>query len=217
MKPGAVANEGRCDAMSIGIDVKVVVTSTAEQIQKEVETDVQRQLFAGNAVVKVHEAVVTELRDVLGFHIRHDVYEAYTPTGEVHYKRRKDNGDFGTSLLKSADKDHAESIFDLEHGGRWKSGIRYEPTAEHENWRWSDPDLKPDELIGRIEKKEPQYNFNPIRGEIPDRPFWQDFVTEMIEGGRFASTLEKILKEQGIAEPSDTITGITRDSSDGNY
>ena len=202
--------------MSLGIDIKMEVQGDFRQIANDVERDLQKQLYGG-AVAAVNDAVVTELRDVLGFHIRHDVYEAYEPKGLIHYERRSKHRGLGTSLLESADEDHAQSIFKLESGGKWVSGISYEPTAEHENYEWSEPDLEPDRLISRIENKDPPYNYEPRRGKIPKRPFWQEFVTEMIEGGRFAKTVEEILKEKGIAEPGDSITGVIRDESDGNY
>ena len=202
--------------MGLGYDINVEVREGFNQISKEVEKELQKKLYGG-AVAAVSSAVATELRDVLGFHIRHDVYDAYEPTGLIHYERRSENSGLGTSLLESADEDNAQSIFKLESNGSWTSGIRYEPTAEHENYEWSDPDLEPDRLISRIEKKDPPYNFEPKKGKIPKRPFWQEFVAEMIEGERFAKTVEEILKEKGIAEPGDSITGVVREESDGNY
>ena len=202
--------------MSLGYDIKVETKEDFNQIAKEIEKELQKQLYGG-AVAAVSDAVAKELRDVLGFHIRHDVYDAYEPKGLIHYERRSEHRGLGTSLLESADEDHAQSIFKLESNGSWTTGIRYEPTAEHEHYEWSEPDLELDRLISRIEKKEPPYNYEPRTGKIPKRPFWQEFVTEMIEGGRFAKTVEEILKEKGIAEPGDSITGVIRDESDGNY
>ena len=202
--------------MGVDFDIKVEAQGDFNQIAKEVEKDLQRQLYE-STVAKVHDAVVSESREVLQRHIRDDVYGMYQPQGELHYIRRSDKTGLGTSLLESADEKHAKSIFQLKSGGVWESGIRYEPTGEHANFEWSDPDLEPDRLIGRIEKKDPPYNFEPKKRKVPKRPFWQNFVEEMIEGGQFAQTVEKILKEQGIAEPGDTITGVTRDESDGNY
>ena len=52
---------------------------------------------------------------------------------------------------------------------------------------------------------------------IPERPFWQNFIEELIEGGRLERTVEAELKRRGIAEPGDHITGVIRDDADGNY
>ena len=202
--------------MSLGIEMKVEAKEDFNQIAKEVEKDLQRQLYGG-AVAAVNEAVVAELREILRRHIRDDVYGRYTPQGEMKYLRRSEHQGLGTSLRESADEDHAKSIFNMKSGGVWESGICYEPTAEHENAEWSDPDLEPDRLISRIENKDPPYHFEPKKRKIPKRPFWQNFVEEMIEGGQFARTVEEILKEKGIAEPGDVISGIIRDESDGNY
>lgn len=203
--------------MSLGYDIKVETKEDFHQIAKEIENDLQRQLYGG-AVAAVNEAVVSDLREVLRRHIRDDVYGMYEPSpdAEIKYLRRSEHTGMGTSLLESADEKHAKSLFELKSGGVWVSGISYEPTGEHENMEWSDPDIEPDRLISRIENKVPPYNFEHKR-KIPKRPFWQNFVEEMIEGGQFARTVEEILKEKGIAEPGDTIMGVTRDESDGNY
>lgn len=196
--------------MGVNFGITMRAEIDPSKLQKEVEKELSVQIY-GKTVVPVSQGVFAEMRDALEEHIKSDVYAEWEPS---KYLRRSEHTGMGTSLLESAE--NAQAIYKKD-GYKWTSGLRYEPTAEHDNPEWSDPDMEPDRLIGRIEKKIPPYIYEPIRGEIPKRPFWQNFVTEMIEGGRLARTVETILKEKGIAEPGDSIRDVLREESDGNY
>lgn len=161
----------------------------------------------------ITEAMFADMKEALESHIVGDVYDAYNPT---KYKRRSEHEGMGVSLLESAEKATQLGQRGWIFGSEWGVGLGYEPNGMHENWEWAD-DISSDKLIGRIENKNPAYHFNPRKGEIPKRPFWQKFVEEMIEGGRFERVLEKELKLRKIAEPGDHITGIIRQSEDGVY
>lgn len=192
-------------------DISVLVQASGfESIEKEA-----KMFFTARVAKELANLVYADMKDALEQHIREDVYQEY-PDPKM-YKRRKDDPRRGTSLLASVeDKEYTKQIGPYDYStGQVVAGLSYEPTGEHENWRWSD--VSGDELIGRIEKKEPKYNWEPKDGEIPKRPFWQRFVEEMIEGGRFARVVEDELKRMGIAEPTDHITGVTRENADGNY
>lgn len=196
-----------------GIEFDVEVREDAESIRKDIEKEIGYKLY-GPDMHSINIALYEDMKDALWTHIKEDVYAGYQPT---EYLRRKDHTGMGESLLDTLkNKERTQNIAEMKNG-KLIFGLSYEPTAEHENPEWIDPDMTPDQLIGRIEKKQPKYNFNPKKGEIPDRPFWQNFVSEMIEGGRFARVLDDILKQTGIAEPGDSISGVMRDSSDGNY
>lgn len=190
---------------SIGITVSV---SGLEEIEKEA----QRMLTAEKCRA-VSNAVYADMKEALEAHIVDDVYDAYSPT---QYLRRKDHESMGVSLLKSAENAQQIGPFDYSSRDYWVTGLAYEPSGEHENIEWSDVDG--DKLISRIEKKDPPYRFEPRKGpKIPKRPFWQLFVEELIESGRLERSVKRELIAQGIAEPSDNITGIIRHNEDGNY
>lgn len=191
----------------IGISVEA---SGFEAIEKEAKT-----FFTASVARELANVVYADMKEALEQHIREDVYQEY-PDPKM-YKRRKDDPRRGTSLLASVDDvNYTKQIGPFDYTtGQVVAGLSYEPTGEHENWRWSD--ASGDDLIGRIEKKDPKYNWEPKNGEIPKRPFWQRFVEEMIEGGRFARVVEAELKRRGIAEMTDHITDVVRDNADGNY
>lgn len=169
-------------------------------------------LLSAAVARQVSEAVFSEMRDSLDSHVRDDVYGApYTPK---EYVRRSQHPEYGTSLRKSAQE--AESIGPVDYETmEWAAGLRYEPTGEHEHKAWSE--LDGDELIGRIEKKDPAYTFESKKKPIPKRPFWQNFVWDQIEGGEIEKTLDRVLKELGIAEAGDKIDGVIRGDEDGKY
>lgn len=180
-----------------------------EELKKEVKNGVLRNHIQG-----ISAAVCSELKDTLWRHVKEDIYHEYSPK---EYLRRKDHPKFGTSLLQSAEDAEPLGEGGFYLNGEWIAGIRYEPSTEHKISRWSDG-ISSNELIGRIEKKEPAYNWEPKNGpKIPERPFWQNFVEEMIEGGGFERVLERELKKRKIAEPDDLITGVVRESEDGIY
>lgn len=188
-----------------------VQASGFEEIEKEA-----KRLFTVSVAKELSNAVYADMKAALEDHIREDVYREYTPK-KNGYERRSDDPNRGVSLLASVeDEDYTKQLDPLDYAtGNVIAGLSYEPTGEHENWRWSD--TGGDELIGRIEKKEPKYNWEPRDGSLKERPFWQNFVTEMIEGGRFARVVEEELKRMGIAEKTDHISGVTRENADGNY
>lgn len=192
-------------------DISVKVTASGfEEIEQEA-----KRLFTASVARELSNAVYADMKDALQEHIRDDVYAAYTPK---EYIRRSKDPSMGTSLRASVENEsYTQQIGPFDYStGEVVAGLSYEPTGEHENWKWTD--LDGDKLIGRIEKKEPPYNWEPKKGpKIPERQFWQLFVEEMIEGGRFARTVESELKRMRIAEPGDHITGVIRDDADGNY
>jgi len=181
-----------------------------EGIEKEVKLILNAKVGR-----EISNAVYSELKNTLEQHIKDDVYREYSPK---EYIRRSENPSMGISLYQAvSEEQYTHQIGPFDYSSmEWVAGISYEPTGQHENILWSD--LSGDELIRRIETKRPPYNWEPRKPPlIPKRPFWHRFVKEMIEGGRFAEVIERELKERGIMEPGDRVTGVTRQSGDGNY
>ena len=188
----------------IGVKIEA---SGFETIEKEAKLILNAKVSR-----EISNTVYADMKEALEQHVKDDVYRSYYPE---KYLRRSEKPSFGTSLLKSAETAKQIGPFDYSTM-EWVTGLDYEPTGEHENYEWYGVDG--DLLIGRIEKKEPPYQYEPRNGKgIPERPFWQNFIEELIEGGRLERTVEAELKRRGIAEPGDHITGVIRDSSDGNY
>ena len=129
-------------------------------------------------------------------HIGNDVYLAY-PEPEVYVRRWRKNGgllDLDSNLKKGGAADEAR--------------IEYDPSGYSP--QWENP-ADGDELIRRIESKNPQYEW---KKDMPARPFFQNFVYEMIEGGRAENVLvdgiNRADKDLGIVADGD----IVRDSSE---
>ena len=193
----------------IGVKIEA---SGFETIEKEV-----KGILSAAKTRAVSNAVYADMKDALEEHIRDDVYSKaiYEPK---NYLRRNEHPGMGVSLRDAVTNDkYTKQIGPFDYATMdWVAGLSYEPTGEHENSEWYGVDG--DLLIGRIEKKEPPYQYEPKKGKgIPKRPFWQLFVEELIEGGRLERTVEVELKRLGIAEPDDHITGVIRDDADGNY
>ena len=160
--------------------------------------------------------VVNDAQDTLKRHIDKDVYSAYTPTV---YKRRSDNESYGTPLNNMLMYTKEISPVGGNVGGKLvvTSRLYYNPTGVHTVKKWSSSgsskkgilNVDGNDLINRIEKKSPGYNWgNDI---VPARPFWQEFVTEMVQGGEFEKAFvsemrktEQIVADGNVIEdPSD--------------
>ncbi len=161
------------------------------------------------ALEKVEEVTTETLRK----HIDSDVYRAYKPK---IYERRSDDPSLGTPL-----NDMGKNVTQFKpFGGKTSDtsfsvtgGISYDPTGEHQNSEWSD--VNENALIGRIERKSPPYNWEPKNGRLKPRPFWQNTVSEMTDGGEAERAIIWAFGEKGIELDMDS--GVERESSDGDY
>lgn len=121
-----------------------------------------------------------DAKEVLKKHIVNDVYaeEIYDPKV---YKRRSKNRSLGTPL---SDVDTYSSVIPPAGGNVGgqlvvTSRLYYNPKGSHKVKRWDT--ASDDDLIGRIEKKDPPYTWG--NDEVPPRPFWQNFISEMVDDG----------------------------------
>ena len=141
--------------------------------------DAQLKTFLNTLISEISEAeksALADAQDALKRHIVKDVYEAYSPTV---YKRRSKNSSLGTPL---SDMDAYSTVIEPAGGNvngnlQVTSRLVYNPQGGHKVQKWHDQDYN--SLIGRIEKKSPAYTWgNDI---VPERPFWQEFISEMID------------------------------------
>lgn len=160
------------------------------------------QLALGKLVGSAMNDVGTDMQDALARHIETDVYEAYSP---VSYKRRSENGGLGTPLNDMNANSHI-----YNHGAG--VSIEYKPTGGHANEAWHTADG--DALTRRLETKSPPY-FKRAQGRVPPRPFWQEFVDEVVDGGMaehfFAAAMRRLGEE--VTEDGN----LVRDANDGVY
>ena len=168
-----------------------------------------------NEIRDASETAIDDARDVLKKHITQDVYKAYSPTA---YKRRSDDSAMGTPL---SDMDAYSKI--IKPAGGNVSGnlvvtsrLFYNPEGGHKVAKWSSKSAKKgkgvnnvdfNDLIGRIEKKSPAYNWG--QDMVPPRPFWQNFVDDMVTNEllekRFVEALkgsENVVADGNIVEDS---------------
>lgn len=119
------------------------------------------------AVVGGLNAVSSDMSAALKKHIELDVYAMYTPKD---YLRRSDNPAYGTPL--NSDENIGATVVDntLIFG--------YVPTGEHSLY---EEEIDNDDLIRVIELGK-GYQWFVGKRKIPPRPFWDNFVTEMIQG-----------------------------------
>ena len=155
----------------------------------------------GTKVAKAMDDVGADMVELLKKHIISDVYEAY-PRPKV-YKRRSDNSSLGTPL---SDMEKNTIVFNKGAG----VSVAYIPMGAHAYRKWHTDDK--DQIIGKIEKKSPPYKWG--NDTVPERPFWQYFVSELIEGGELDRYFASAMMMQGeIVEP----TGVIRQADDGDY
>lgn len=138
-----------------------------------------------NAALSAGRILQEDMRSCLTEHIVDDVYDAYDP--DYYVRRMSDGG------LLDIDKNTAGSPPPFVSGDGVEIELQYEPDGRTDgNGRALEPHLDGDELISRIEKKDPDYDWptDRVGGKslLPERPFFRNFVEEMI-GGRAEKTM----------------------------
>lgn len=153
------------------------------------------------AMAKAMDDVGADMQEALARHIETDVYPAYSPK---MYERRYDNGGLVAQARSAKVYNHGAGV-----------SLEYKPDGTHptvSGWHKVDGD----DLIGRIEKHSPEYNWLPKRGkQIPNRPFWQNFVDEMVDEAELERFFVNAMKAQGFE--IEIGGGIERESQDGQY
>ena len=152
------------------------------------------------------DGVGADMRHALAHHVEKDVYEAYTPS---MYERREDG------LAAQAER---ATIYNRTA----QVSIEFKPHGDHPaEDEWRERGVFPvhaDELIGRIERWSPRYSFIPRRRRIPNRPFWQKFVNDMVDQGGLALSFHTHLSETLPKDMMLEMDGaVERESEDGAY
>lgn len=209
----------------IELDFELDGLGTLEQDSKEIIEYIY-MLLQYKVLPKVQE----DMRDALNRHIEKDVYEAYPKP--KRYERRR-NGENALNDLDNPDIFMRSSVIATQPYGSQNgngefslsAGIYYTPSGKHHVKRWSSDtpeeeqyslgvyNVDGDLLIGRIEDKTPDYNWGD---GVPKRPFWQKFVTELVEDEGISVSVAEALKTAGFdvqMEKDDVI----REPQDGDY
>lgn len=155
----------------------------------------------GKMVSASMNAVGANMQEALARHIETDVYDQYSPKT---YERRYENGGLVAQARTARVYNHGAGVT-----------LEYKPDGMHPTEaRWHKVDG--DELIGRIEKHEPEYNWQPKKKKIPNRPFWQNFVDELVDEKELERYFVDAMRENGATD----IIGdgdVIREANDGNY
>ena len=155
-----------------------------------------------NAFRASRKALADDMRACLQDHIEVEVYNAFQPT---EYVRREGSGglyDMKASATVSSD----------ERDGGMNLTFLYQPSGATDGEGNDVPDaVSGDDLVNRIEKKDPEYDW---KRKPKKRPFFRNFVREMIEGNRAEETL---VRAMNAASPTLEITAdgdMIRESED---
>lgn len=209
------------------MSVEVASLHLAAEDLSSLEAELRGAAFnvktAGNLVRFIYDETKAALRR----HVEEDVYKAGKPPRV--YIRRSEHEGYGTPLNDI--EANSFPIGTIDRDGNIVVGINYMPSGSHSgkfgdfyseealrdlHKKASDP-VKPEalakhgnELIRRIETGE-GYDWNYDR----PRPFWSNFVNEMIEGGEFEDALVRALSFEGFEASASG--NVTRDSEDGVY
>lgn len=151
------------------------------------EVDAQIRGLAGVFATAL-DGVLSETLDRLKSHIKSDVYDQWTPT---EYERRGEEGgiiDLDTHLWPH----HPSILAGVENNTPIaRFDFNYRPTGESEQWRIP---AYGDALIGRIENGT-GYEWKTHPGA---RPFWHNFVSEMIDENGFGEAAYRELRMLGV-------------------
>lgn len=154
-----------------------------------------------NAFRASRKALADDMRECLQDHIEVEVYDAFQPT---EYVRREGNG--GLYDMKAS-----ATVYSDERDGGMNLTLLYQPSgATDGEGNEIEPHVDGDDLINRIEKRNPPYNW---RRKPDARPFFRNFVEEMI-GGRAEKTM---VYGMNAADPTLNVAadgGVERESDD---
>ncbi len=146
-------------------------------------------------------ALAEEMRQCLREHVVEDVYDKLEP--EEYVRRR------GTKGL--ADMNASATVYSDERDGGMNLTLLYHPSgATDGEGEPVDPHVDGDDLINRIEKKDPEYNW---RRKPKKRPFFHNFVEEML-GGRAEETLVRAMNGADPTLGLAADMGMIRDEDD---
>lgn len=147
------------------------------------------------------QLLADDMRQCLREHVVEDVYDQYQPQ---EYVRRR-----GTRGL--ADMSASATVYSDERDGGMNLTLLYNPSgAEDGNGEPIEPHVDGDDLINRIEKNDPAYNWS---GRPKDRPFFHNFVEEMLDG----RVEETLVRGMNVADPSLGLAqdmGVIREEDD---
>jgi len=170
-------------------------------------------LLTGEIQTKIGAALADvrdDMRATLARHVEKDVYKAYP--NPIEYERRGMNGGLqGQALTATV---HASPVG--ADGKNYRIYLEYKPDGSHpDSADWRQPPIHGDELISRIEKWDPKYPYPPRYRKLPRRPFWQNFVEELVDDGMADVYFAQALRAQG--EDVEEDYGVEREAEDGTY
>jgi len=163
---------------------------------------------------KALEQVNTEMQEALKRHIERDVYAASVYKPKV-YKRRSEHSGMGAPLSDmKTNVGFSDTQASVEpQGVGAMTQFHFIPTGEHTVSKWHTADGN--ELIGRIEHKSPPYTWG--NNSVPERPFWQNFVDEMVDEGEAAEMFERAMTLMAPTLELEADGSIIREPNDGTY
>lgn len=155
-----------------------------------------------NAFRASRKALADDMRSCLEDHIESDVYDEFQP---LEYVRRRDSG----GLL---DMGANTTVYSDERLGGMELTLLYQPDGSRDGEGNEIKDaVSGDDLVNRIEKKDPEYNWTR---KPKKRPFFRNFVEEMIEGRRAEDTLVAAMNAANPALEIAADGDMTRESED---
>lgn len=184
-------------AMMTGVKMTAELRGMDDDM-KSLEKDFAAAL---NSAMQVE--LTAEMEKSLETHVQEDVYDKYEPS--VYIRRYEDGGiiDMGLNQHFTYGDGTIEMTYDPS------GSIDHLPPG-----RYPEP-IHGDMLISRIERKHPPYNWGGTQYYIPPRPFFSNFVDEMIEGNRAE---EAIIRGIQRADPTMDVVAdgmIGRDGTEG--
>ena len=154
-----------------------------------------------NAFRASRQALADDMRLCLQDHVEYDVYSKFQP---IEYVRRGENGGL-------ADMRASATVYSDERDGGMNLTLLYQPSgATDGEGNEIEPHVDGDDLINRIEKKDPEYNW---RRKPPKRPFFRNFVEEMLDG-RAEETLVRAMNGADPTLGMAADMGVIREEDD---
>lgn len=148
------------------------------------------------------KALADDMRLCLQDHVEADVYDRFQPT---EYVRRGENGGL-------ADMQVSATVYSDERLGGMELTLLYQPDGSRDGEGSKiENAVSGDDLVNRIEKKDPEYNW---KRKPKKRPFFRNFVREMIEGNRAEETLVRAMNAVSPALEMVADGDVTRESED---
>ena len=200
MRVGATPNIGGTDMFSFQVKEEGSLRQDLEAMTPEIDKGIYYGLTT----------VAADLPPLLQQHVRDDVYDEYAPD---KYLRRSEYPEYGVpiddirNMYSKAYPQSRHMVFQYFHKG---AHSLYDDNPTYPQY------ISGDELLDVLESGS-GYSWEVGKKNIPPRPYWSNFVTDVVEKGKAERAFGSGFNTSGIGIKAVTDGNIKRDGQETEF